>query len=126
MSSVPDAQAGIASRVNDLGARVGALLCVAVIGLVFAEVFRSWLDMAHVSLGHEAATVIQLARDRPTSALEIPLPTRLRAELLPLLQSSSINAYRATMGAGVVIAAVGALVSFLGVRNPVKNSGQDV
>jgi hypothetical protein len=40
--------------------------------------------------------------------------------LLPLLQSASINAYRATMSAGVVIAVVGALVAFLGVRNPTK------
>jgi hypothetical protein len=38
--------------------------------------------------------------------------------LLPVLQSASINAYRATMGAGVVIAVVGAVVAFLGVRNP--------
>jgi hypothetical protein len=118
ISSVPDSQAGIASGVNDLAARVAALLGVAVIGLVFAEVFRSWLDTAPTSLAHDAATVIQLARDRPTSALEIPIPTGLRTELLPVLQSSSINAYRATMGAGVVIAVIGALVSFLGVRNP--------
>jgi MFS family permease len=118
VSSVPDSQAGIASGVNDLAARVAALLGVAVCGLVFAEVFRSWLDMAHISLGQDAATALQLARDRPTSALEIPLPTRLRAELLPVLQSSSINAYRAAMGTGVVIAVAGALVAFLGVRNP--------
>jgi EmrB/QacA subfamily drug resistance transporter len=118
ISSVPDSQAGIASGVNDLAARVAALLGVAVIGLVFAEVFRSWLDTAHISLAHDAATVIQLARERPTSALEIPIPTRLRDELLPVLQSSSINAYRATMGAGVVIAIIGALLSFVGVRNP--------
>jgi len=117
ISSVPDSQSGIASGVNDLAARVAALLGVAVLGLLFAEVFRSWLDMAHISAGHDAATLIQLVRDRPTSALEIPLSTRLRAELLPVLQSSSINAYRATMGAGVVIAIVGALVAFLGVRN---------
>jgi EmrB/QacA subfamily drug resistance transporter len=118
VSSVPDAQAGIASGINDLAARVAALLGVAVIGLVFAEVFTSWLDMTHLSLGGDAATIIHLARDRPTSALEIPLPAGLRSDLLPLLQSASINAYRATMSAGVVIAVVGALVAFLGVRNP--------
>ncbi len=120
ISSVPDAQAGIASGINDLAARVAALLGVAVIGLVFAEVFTSWLDMTHLGLGGDAATIIHLARDRPTSALEIPLPADLRSDLLPVLQSASINAYRATMGAGVVIAVVGALVAFLGVRNPTK------
>jgi EmrB/QacA subfamily drug resistance transporter len=38
VSSVPDSQSGIASGVNDEAARVAALLGVAVIGLVFAEV----------------------------------------------------------------------------------------
>jgi MFS family permease len=118
VSSVLDSQTGIASGVNDLAARVAALLGVAVIGLVFAEAFRSWLDMAHPNLGPAAATVIQLARDRPTSALEIRLNGRLQADLLPLLQASSINAYRVTMGAGVGIAVAGALVAFLGIRDP--------
>jgi EmrB/QacA subfamily drug resistance transporter len=118
VGSVPDSQTGIASGVNDLAARVAALLGVAVIGLVFAEAFRSWLDMAHPNLGPAATTVIQLARDRPTSALEIRLNGRLQANLLPLLQASSINAYRATMGAGVGIAVAGALVAFLGIRDP--------
>jgi EmrB/QacA subfamily drug resistance transporter len=118
VSSVPESQTGIASGVNDLAARVAALLGVAVTGLVFAEVFRSWLDMAHPNLGPAAATVIQLARDRPTSALEIPLTGRMQAELVPLLQAASINAYRAAMGTGVVIAVAGALVAFLGIRDP--------
>jgi EmrB/QacA subfamily drug resistance transporter len=117
VSSVPDSQAGIASGVNDQAARVAALLGVAVGGLVFAEVFRAWLDMAHPGLGPSAATVLQLARDRPTSALEIPLTGRLQA-LGPVLQTASINAYRAAMGTGVVIAVIGALVAFLGIRNP--------
>jgi hypothetical protein len=117
VSSVPDSQAGIASGVNDQAARVAALLGVAVCGLVFAEVFRMWLDMSH-GLDPAAATVLQLARDRPTSALEIPLTARLRSEVLPVLQTSSINAYRAAMGTGVLIAVTGALVAFLGIRTP--------
>jgi hypothetical protein len=42
----------------------------------------------------------------------------LREIRLPLLQASSINAYRAAMGTGVVIAVAGALVAFLGIRDP--------
>lgn len=118
VSSVSESQTGVASGVNDEAARVAALLGVAVIGVVFAEVFRSWLDAAHPALSPAANTVIQLARDRPTSALEIPLIGRLRDDLFPLLQASSINAYRAAMAAGVVIAVVGALVAFVGIRNP--------
>jgi EmrB/QacA subfamily drug resistance transporter len=118
VSSVPDSQAGIASGVNDQAARVAALLGVGVCGLVFAEVFRTWLDMSHAGLDPAAATVLQLARDRPTSALEIPLTALLRSEVLPVLQTSSINAYRAAMGTGVLIAVTGALVAFVGIRTP--------
>jgi hypothetical protein len=117
VSSVPDSQSGIASGVNDQAARVAALLGIAVIGLVFAEVFRSWLDMSHLNLGGETGTVIQLARDRPMCAFDIPLNRRLRTELLPVLQSPSITAYRAAMATGVAIAVTGALVAFLGIRN---------
>lgn len=118
VSSLPDSQSGIASGVNDQAARVAALLGVAVCGLVFGEVFRNWLDTAHPTLGAAATAVIQMARDRPTSALEIPLTGNLRGELLSVLQSASINAYRAAMVTGVVIALMGALVAFLGIRNP--------
>jgi hypothetical protein len=47
--------------------------------------------------------------------LEIPVPHRLRSQLLPQLCSASINAYRAAMGAGVLVALAGALVAFVGV-----------
>jgi len=118
VSSVPDSQTGIASGVNDEAARVAALLGVAVVGVVFAEVFRSWLNMAPLSLDPAASAMINLARDRPTSALEIPLSGGLRTEVLPVLQASSINAYRAAMATGVAIAAIGASVAFFGIRNP--------
>jgi EmrB/QacA subfamily drug resistance transporter len=118
VSSVADSQAGIASGVNDQAARVAALLGVALCGLVFAEVFRTWLDMAHPGLDPAATTVLRLARDRPTSALEFPLAGRLRAEVLPTLQTASINAYQVVMGTGVMIAIMGALVAFVGIRNP--------
>ncbi len=74
--------------------------------------------MAPLSLDPAASAVLNLARDRPTSALEIPLSGGLRTGLLPVLQTSSINAYRAAMATGVAIAIVGALIAFLGIRNP--------
>ncbi len=118
ISSVSNEQSGIASGVNDQAARVAALLGVALCGLVFADVFRAWLDMAHPGLDTAATGVLRLARNRPTSALEIQLSGPLRTEILPVLQTASINAYRAAMGTGVVIAIIGALVAFLGIRNP--------
>lgn len=118
VSSVQDSQSGIASGVNDQAARVAALLGVAVCGLVFAEFFRAWLDTPHPGLSPAAVDVLRLAQNRPTSALEIQLAGPLRAEVLPILETASINAYRAAMGTGVVIAIMGALVAFLGIRNP--------
>jgi EmrB/QacA subfamily drug resistance transporter len=128
VSSVSDSQAGIASGVNDAAARVAALLGVALAGLVFAAVFRGWLDMAHVTLDPETSALLQLAKARPTSALLIPMPAPLRTQLLPVLQNASINAYQAAMGAGVLIAVAGALVAFLGIRNqiPARSSGPHV
>jgi hypothetical protein len=96
--------------------------------LVFAAVFRGWLDMAHVTLDPETSALLQLAKARPTSALLIPMPAPLRTQLLPVLQNASINAYQAAMGAGVLIGVAGALVAFLGIRNqiPARSSGPHV
>ncbi len=78
VSAVPDSQAGVASGVNDEAARVAALLGVAVVGLVFATGFRASLEKPDPALDPERASVIQLARDQPSAALEIPVPHGLR------------------------------------------------
>jgi hypothetical protein len=120
VSAVPDSQAGVASGVNDEAARVAALIGVAIVGLVFATEFRMSLEKPNPAVDPERARIIQLARDQPSGALQIAMPQRLRALLLPELRSASINAYRGAMGAGVLIALAGALVAFLGIRNPAK------
>ncbi len=118
ISAVPDSQAGVASGVNDEAARVAALLGVAVAGLVFATVFRMSLEKPGRATDPERARVIQLARSQPSGALEIQMPQSLRPQVLPELRSASINAYRGSMGAGVLLALAGAIVAFLGIRNP--------
>jgi len=126
VSAVPDSQAGIASGVNDEAARVAALLGVAIVGLVFATAFRMSLERPNPTVDLERARVIQLARDQPSGALQIAMPPRLRPQLLPELRSASINAYRGAMGAGVLIAMAGALVAFLGIRNPAEPPPADL
>jgi len=117
VSAVPDAQAGLASGVNDEAARVAALLGVAVVGLAFATVFRVSLETPNPAVDPERASVIKLARDQPSAALEIPVPQHLRPQVLPELRLASINAYRGAMGAGVLVALAGALVAYMGIRN---------
>ncbi len=86
--------------------------------LLVAGSLADLLGRRRVCLDTAGTGVLQLARNRPTSALEIQLTGPLRAEVLPVLQTASINAYRAAMGTGVVIAIMGALAAFLGIRNP--------
>jgi len=64
VSAVPDSQAGIASGVNDEAARVAALMGIAVIGLVFAVVFRMSLEKPNPTLNPEAGG---LSSSRATS-----------------------------------------------------------
>ncbi len=104
VSAVPDSQAGVASGVNDEAARVLALLGVAVTGLVFATIFRMSLEKANPALDAARARVVQLARDQPSGALEI--------------DAAALTTASVPMGAGVLIALVGALVAFVGIHNP--------
>lgn len=116
VSAVPDSQAGIASGINDEVARVAALLGVAVCGLIFAATFQGSLARPDPSRDPQGAHVIELARERPTSAVEIPIAPSLRDRLLPELRGASVDAYRLAMFAGALIALAGALTAFLGVR----------
>ncbi len=118
VSAVPDSQAGVASGVNDEAARVAALLGVAVVGLVFAAVFRMSLEKPDLAVDPERARIIELARNQPSGALQIAVPPRLQQQVLPELRSASVDAYRGAMGAGVLIAFAGALISFVGIQNP--------
>jgi EmrB/QacA subfamily drug resistance transporter len=117
ISAVPDWEVGVASGVNDEAARVAALLGVALVGLVFATVFRLTLEPADPEVDPERARIIQLARDQPSGALEIAVPQRLRRQLVPELRAASTAAYRGAMGAGVMLAIAGALGSFVGIKN---------
>lgn len=116
MSAVPEDKAGLASGVNNAAARTAALLAVAALGLVFAVAFRASLPPTE-QLPAAAQPVVETARERPTSALDLSLPQGVRAELRPELQDASVVAFRWAMWAGALVALVGAAVSFAGVRD---------
>lgn len=117
VSSIPDSQAGVASGVNDLAARVAALLGVAVCGLAFSMVFRATLVQPGHAPDPKRAAIIQQARQQPTSALDIRVPEALRHELSPELARASTSAYAGAMIVGVLIALGGFLVCLLGIEN---------
>jgi EmrB/QacA subfamily drug resistance transporter len=110
VSAVPEAQAGLASGVNNAAARLAGLLGVAVVGLAFALVFRGGLDV-DAETAPEQPTGIQEALERPTSALDIPLEPQARSQV----RDASVDAYRVGMWVGSGIGIIGALIALVGV-----------
>jgi EmrB/QacA subfamily drug resistance transporter len=108
VSAVGDEQVGLASGVNNAAARLAGLLGVAVIGLVFAVVFRSDLPASTPSVQPAA---LEQARQSPTSALDLSLEPPDRATV----EAASVRGYRLGMWTGSGLAAVGALIAFVGV-----------
>lgn len=116
MGAVPEQRGGLASGINDAVARMAALLGVALVGLVFAATFRSQAPPPPPPVDPAVAESLAEARDRPTTALQIDVPSQVEDDVVPVLRSASVAAYRAAMAAGAITAAIGALVALLGIR----------
>jgi EmrB/QacA subfamily drug resistance transporter len=91
LSSAPEEYAGVASGVNSMVSRIGGLLAVAVIGLVITLVFEA-------SGGGDA---VPLARGQDD----------------PELRAASVDAFRAGIAVGALLAFAGAAVAALGISN---------
>lgn len=115
MTAVPEHQAGVASGVNNDVARTGGLIGVALLGLAFGVSFRAELPPAGPQ-DPPASQVVASARDRPTSALET-LPADVPDDVIAELRAASVSGYRTAMTAGAALAAIGGIISFIGVRN---------
>lgn len=112
VSAVSEARAGVASGVNNAAARLAALVGVAVIGLAFALVFRGVLDTGAATTP-EQATAVEQARERPTSAFDLPLEPGIRSEV----RTASVEAYRVGMWTGSGFGLLGALIALAGVSS---------
>lgn len=115
VSSVPDSRSGLASAVNNAVARTAALLFVAVLGLVFAVTFRAALPAPDAAA---PPTAVQQARERPTAALEPAITGDAGPALRDELVDATVDAYRAAMLAGVLVALLGMLLAWRGVQDP--------
>ncbi len=115
VSSVPGSRSGLASAVNTAVARTAGLVFVALLGLVFAVVFRATLPTPQASAN---PGVIAEARDRPTAALESGIVDEAGADVEAALTDATVDAYHAAMLAAVLIALVGALVAWRAIEDP--------
>ncbi len=117
LGDVPQAQAGIASAVNNAIARIAGLLAIAAVGAVVAIQFGNSLQ--HTLAGRVPDNVLQKAKQ--TSLVTTPpAPYRHDAAFKRAMTDASVSAYRTgiIVTAGLVIS--GGIVSLIGIRNGEK------
>ncbi len=120
VSSVPGPRSGLASAVNTAVARTAGLVFVAVLGLVFAVVFRSTLPPPAAT---DDPAVVAAARDRPTAALESGITDEAQPQLQAVLADATVDAYRAAMLTAVLVALLGALLAWRTIEDPADRCG---
>lgn len=117
LGAVDQRHAGVASGVNNAGARVASLLAIAAVGAVVSAAFGSKLDerLSERELGAERSAALERARSRPLASVgETQLPAADRTAL----EDAAVAGYHAGMVAVAALLFAGAALSLAGVRNP--------
>jgi EmrB/QacA subfamily drug resistance transporter len=104
MNAVPTEHAGLASGVNNAVARVGGLLAIALMGVVFAQVFVAQLPA--------------LSPDDARAALSRAMAGGGDAETKQAL----VAAFRAAMALAAACAALGGVAAFLAIRGGARHA----
>jgi EmrB/QacA subfamily drug resistance transporter len=114
MGSLPPSKAGVGSAMNDTTRQMGGALGVAIIGSVFASVFRPGVagDFAAAGLPADA---VATARDSLGGAIQVAseLPGQLGSELIYAARSQFVDGMSTSLMVGIAAILVGALVVFL-------------
>lgn len=119
MSAAGNEHVGVASAINNMVARTGGLLAIALFGLVLAQRFGAALDHALADLALPADAVAALAGERAKLAAA-NLPPGLDNQQQTLLQAAIMNAfvagYRWVMILASLLAFAGAAVALFWLR----------
>ncbi|WP_213805581.1 MFS transporter [Granulicella sp. dw_53] len=105
MSSIDQSRAGVASGVNNAVSRLGGLLAIAVLGLVFSAAFDRHLDLGLDGLELPAAERQQVESQREKRAAATTSDARVRQ----LLDGSFIAAYDVVLWVAAALAVASAL-----------------
>ena len=119
MSSVSEAQAGVASGINNAVSRVAGLLAIAVLGVVMLQVFGKDLEARLKLLDIPESTRTDLYHQRIRLAgvdindLDQPIDTTTRNAVQDAIHESFISGFRVSMMICAGLAMAGGLVSYL-------------
>ncbi|MBV9414535.1 MAG: MFS transporter [Solirubrobacterales bacterium] len=117
LSDADEANAGIASGVNNAVARVAGLVAIAAIGAVISSQFRSALDarLTGIALSSPARAAVAQARQQTLARVD---PARVGVTVAHAVQSASVHAFHVGVGISAVLVAIGGIVGLAGIRNP--------
>ncbi len=117
LSDADEANAGIASGVNNAVARVAGLIAIAAIGAVISAQFKSSLDarVAGIPLSPPARAVVAQARQQTLARAD---PARAGRAVADAVQDASVHAFHVGIGISAVLVALGGVLGLAGIRNP--------
>jgi EmrB/QacA subfamily drug resistance transporter len=117
LSDVDEANAGIASGINNATARIAGLLSIAAVGAVISAQFSDALDKNLAGLSLSPAARIAVAKARGETLARVN-PAQVGHEVALAVQSASVHAFHAGMLISAVLVAIGGLLGLAGIRNP--------
>ena len=117
LSDADDANAGIASGVNNAVARVAGLIAIAGIGAVISAQFKSTLGerLAGITLSPPARSAVSQARQQTLARVD---PARAGLAVAHAVQDASVHAFHVGIGISATLVALGGLLGLVGIRNP--------
>ena len=106
LSDADDANAGIASGVNNAVARVAGLIAIAAIGAVISAQFKSTLDarLAGITLSPPARSAVAQARQQTLARVD---PARAGLAVAHAVQDASVHAFHVGIGISAALVALG-------------------
>jgi EmrB/QacA subfamily drug resistance transporter len=117
LSDADEANAGIASGVNNAVARVAGLIAIAAVGAVISAQFSSTLDQRLAGVRLSPAGARAVAQARQETLARVPASSA-GSEAASAVQSASVHAFRVGIGISASLVALGGLLGLAGIRNP--------
>ena len=113
MGSLPPAKAGVGSAMNDTTRQMGGALGVAVLGSVFALVYRPGMSDATAGLGLTAEQASR-AQDSIGGAMQVAteLPTATAAQLVDVAKHQFVDGMHSAIRVAIVVVLIAAFVVF--------------